>query len=477
MELKNRTTVRIPFVGSSLYRDTSAKDQRYINILLEKIKNPLSNEIERVFVVKRSGLAQNTQPPGGSATPRGIHYSDSFAKLYTVFANKIYADTTDLGVTLDASSGKCWFTESPSGWGGGQRVIMSDGTKLYIIQSDNTVTTVSTSSDSDFPTSNLGPVLFYNSYIVLAKSNGEIWNSDVDSGTAWSATSFLSAELHGDNLEAIAKQKDHIVALGLESIEFFYDNANTPGSPFERRSHMTIQVGLETKNSLAQSEDAIAFVGKSKAGLRAVWLMTGLDKIQRISTAPIEKILESEGSSISSCTAFLLRSRGQFLYVLNLSGSDRTLVYNIGEDHWSEWADSSGGKFDGAYATAGSAAIYMQDNANGRTYTFSPTTFQDNGSNFSVTLLTDKLDHGTDFKKFCSRIAIIGDTSTGNLAVSYSDDDYANFSTARNIDMSVVTKYLPQLGTFYRRAWKFVWTTNTALRLEAFELDLRQGLR
>jgi hypothetical protein len=477
MELKNRKTVVLPFAGSSLYRDTSAKDQRYTNILLEKIKSSINGEPERIYVVKRPGLAQNTRPPDADATPRGIHFSDGMGKLYTVFANKIYAGTTDLGVTLDASSGKCWFTESPSGWGGGQRVIMSDGTKLYIIQSDNTVTTVSTGSDADFPTNNLGPILFYNSYIVLANSNGEIWNSDVDSGTAWSATSFLSAELHGDALEAIAKQKDHIVAMGLESIEFFYDNANTPGSPFERRSHMTIQVGLETKNSLAQAEDAIAFVGHSKAGLRAVWLMTGLDKIQRVSTAPVEKLLESEGSNISACSAYLLRTRGQFLYILNLSNADRTLVYNIGEDHWSEWADPSGGKFDGAYATAGSAAIYMQDNTNGRTYTFSPTTYQDNGSNFSVTLLTDKLNFGTDFQKFCSRISINGDTTTGNLAVSFSDDDYANFNTARNIDLSTVAKYLPQLGNFRRRAWKFVYTANAALRLESFELDLRQGIR
>jgi hypothetical protein len=476
MELKNRKTQRIQFVGTGLYRDTSAKDQRYTNIIVEKIRNPFAGG-ERTYVIKRPALAANTQPSGGNATPRGIYYWDAASKLYTVSDNKIWADTTDLGVTLDASTGKCWFTETPSGFAGGQRLLMSDGTKLYAIQTDNTVTTISTGSDADFPTSNLGPVLFFDSYIVLAKAAGTVWNSDVDSFTAWSATSFLDTEMFGDSLEAIAKQKDHLVCLGKESVEFLYDNANTPGSPFERRANMALQIGLVTKNSMAQAEDAIAFVGKSKAGLRAVWLMTGLEKIQRISTQPVERLLEAEGTSISSCTAYLLRSRGQFLYILNLSSADRTLVYNIGEDHWSEWSDPSGGKFDGAYATSNDASIFMQDNANGRTYTFSSTTYQDNGTNFSVTLLTDKYDLETNFQKFCSQIEIIGDTTTGNLAVSYSDDDYANFSTARNIDMSKVTKFLTQLGSFRRRAWKFVFTENQPLRLEAFDISIRQGIR
>jgi hypothetical protein len=475
MELKNRNTGTIPFIGTALYRDTGAKDQRYTNVYHLKIESPDGEK--KIYVVKRPGNTQHSQPPAGNATPRGIHFWDASTKVYTVFANKIYADTTDLGVTLDASSGKCWFAETPSGFAGGQRLLVSDGTKLYAIQTDNTVTTISTSSDADFPTGNLGPVLFFDSYVVLAKSDGTIWNSDVDSFSSWTATGFLTAEMQGDLLEAIARQKDHMVAFKGESIEFFYDNANTPGSPFERRSNMALNIGLASKSTLAQTEDVIAFVGKQKTGVHAIWLMTGLEKLKKVSNPGVELIIKSEGSNLSNATAYFVRVEGQLLYVLNLNTADRTLVYNVGLDLWTEWADTSGTKFDGAYTTASAATVYMQDTTNGRVYTFSKTGYQDNGSNFTVTLLTDRMRYGTDFQKFCSRIAVIGDTTTGNLAVSFSDDDYANFNTARNIDMSSVYKFLTQLGIFRERSWKFTFTANAALRLEGYELDIRQGIR
>lgn len=466
----------IPFVGMPLYRDTSAKDQRFTNIIFEKIDNPLSGN-SKVRVIKRPGLAQNTQPPAGNATPRGIHYWDAAAKLYTVFNDKIYAGTTDLGVTLAASSGRCWFTETPSGFGGGQRLLVSDGTKLYAIQTDNTVTTISTSSDADFPTSNLGTVVFFDSYIVLAKDTGAIYNSDVDTFADWGATSFLSAEMFGDYLVGIAKQRDHLVALGSESIEFFYDNENTPGSPFERRANMALQIGCVTIHSMAQQEDTLIFVGKSKTGGRGVWEMHGLEKIEKVSTPAVERLLEAEAGTIGSCRAFLLRVQGQLLYILSLSTLDRTLVYHVNGRIWSEWAGTAGGRFSGVYATSSDTSIFIQDVSNGRTYTFSPSTYQDNGSNFTVTLLTDKFDFENNLQKFASRLEIIGDTTTGNLAVSYSDDDYTSFSTARNIDMSQKVKYLTQLGTFQNRAWKFTYTDNYALRLERFDLTMRQGLR
>src|SRR3990167_1933880 len=91
--------------------------------------------------------------------------------------------------------------------------------------------------------------------------------------------------------------------------------------------------------------------------------------------------------------------------------------------------------------------VYVQDATNGRIYTLSPTTYQDLGSNFTVTLQTSRSNFGSANRKFEPQLDIIGDTTTGSLAVSWSDNDFTSFSTARNIDMTRAEKRLRTLGS------------------------------
>ena len=464
--------VRIPFIGIPLNRDTSTKDQRYVNVMFDSHTNPISQN-KRTFVFKRPGQAANTQPPAGAATGRGIYYWNASSKLYTVYNNKIYADTTDLGVTLSGSTGRCWFDETPETFGGGQRLLVSDGVKLYAIQTNNTVTTIDSGSDPQFPTPNLGQVLFFNSYIVLAKSNGEIWNSDADSFTNWTSTSFLAAEMFPDGLRAILRQKDQIIALGGSSLELFFDNANT-ASPFQRIDQNAIQVGLLSSDTLDQAGDVICFVSTNKKEEYSVWMIDGLSSVNKISTPGIERTLRAASSSTMS--AFLMRSMGHLLYVLNLGTANRTLVYDVKEQIWCEWVDSSGNEFNCNFSTEKAGEIYLQDATNGRTYKFSPSTFQDNSSNFTVTLQTSAYDFETTNKKFMPELDVYGDTTTGSLSISWTDDDYTTFSTARTIDLSLTKKRLTRLGQFRKRAFKCTYADNYALRLEGLEVKIKEGL-
>jgi hypothetical protein len=468
-------TLRIPLAGMFLNRDTTTKGQRYVNVLMEKSKNPL-NQVEKVYVMKRSGLANHTQPSGGAAAGRGLYYWKANDKIYSVFGTKIWADTTDLGVTLDASSGRCWFAEtSEVGFGGGRRLLVSDGTKLYAIQTNNTVTTISTSSDADFPTSNLGCVIFHDNYVFLPQSDGQIWSSDLDSTTAWTSTSFIVPQMYGDGLVAMIRQKDQIIGLGELTTEFFFNSGATPGSPLQRVEQNIQETGCAHGNSIGQIENSVCYVAKTLSGL-SVWCIQGLSKIRKISTEAIERILEAEGTSISTCSAMMLRERGHLLYILNLDGAEKSLVYDVDEDYWQEWSDTAGNKFNCVSATEKNGVTYLQDAANGRIYTLSPTTYQDSGTNFTVTIQTEKIDFDTNARKFYSKIQIIGDDSTGDLSVSYSDDDFANYSTARTIAMSLVRKALTQLGLSRRRSWKLTYTDNSALRLEAIDVTFALGL-
>src|SRR3990167_10135253 len=90
--------VRFPLIGAPTARSTATKDQRYVNVYFDTVTNPISSH-KRTFVIKRPGLSNSTQPPAGAATGRGVYYWSGSGGIYSVFDNKIYNGTTDLGVT------------------------------------------------------------------------------------------------------------------------------------------------------------------------------------------------------------------------------------------------------------------------------------------------------------------------------------------------------------------------------------------
>ena len=458
--------IDLPLIGQPLQRGTnSAQDQRYVNVLFERVQNPLTGG-ESTYVFKRPCLENFSQPPAGAATARGLYGWNATGKIYSVFANKIYSNTTDLGVTLAGTSGRVWFAETPA-TASEQILVISDGADNYHIQTNDTITQIDETDDAQYPVSNLGPVVFFDDYIVQAQSDGEIWNTDPDNFDAWVSTALISGAMYGDALEAITRQKDQLIAFGKFSTEFFFDNGTTP-SPFLRIDSNALPIGLASKNTLAQAGDIIMWVGESPSqgiGGRQVWRMEGLNKVVQVSLPAIERVLNAEGSSISSASAWVETVAGHQIYVLNLSSADRTFVYDIGEKMWCEWSNTATAKFPGAYATSLAGVVYVQDATNGRIYKLLPTVYQDSGTNITVTIVTDNYDFNIPQLKNQTGLWITGDNTTGNLSVTESDDDYANFNTARTINLALTRKYLPQGGSFDRRAYKLTYTDNYSLRL------------
>ena len=110
-------TIRIPSIGSLLYRGTAAaKDQRFVNGFFDVLKNPQTDKTYYYFN-KRWGLTQTggIRPPAGNGTARGCYSWNG--NLYSVYGTSIYSGTTDLGVTLTSSTGLCGFAEVRPGAG------------------------------------------------------------------------------------------------------------------------------------------------------------------------------------------------------------------------------------------------------------------------------------------------------------------------------------------------------------------------
>lgn len=99
----------------------------------------------------------------------------------------------------------------------------------------------------------------------------------------------------------------------------------------------------------------------------------------------------------------------------------------------------------------------------------------DNNIELSITM--PELDFDLLPNKNCHRMSIVGNTlqpasNLTSIDVSWSDNRYKVFSTARQLDTGF-RRSLTRLGNFKRRAFRLDYTGADLLRIESLELDLR----
>src|SRR3990167_7183697 len=212
-------TEPIILFGPPNQRGVGTGDRRYVNCIFEVVTDELQKTKE-VYCTKRPGLANSTQPPAGAAAGRGVYAWGTSGKIYSVFANKIYSATSDMGVTLAASSGRVWECETPA-TSSAQLLIFSDGTDNYNIQTNDTITQIDEIDDAQYPTSNLGPIDYLDGYLIQGKSSGNIYNGVINDFDAWDASGVLPGDVPG-SLEAYHLQKDQLFAFWKNRITSYF---------------------------------------------------------------------------------------------------------------------------------------------------------------------------------------------------------------------------------------------------------------
>lgn len=471
-------TKRVSFVSSLQQRSGSlpGKDARLVNVMVEAIPSPLTDS-KKYFVKSRGGMSVAYTNTAG--TGRGIYYwiiSGSSYAMY-VIGDKVYSNGTLLQ-TLATSTGEVGFTEFVSSTGT-VSLILLDGTDGYVFSSPTLAPTKIT--DVDFPTPHLPFPIFLDGYLFVAKPNTQdIYNSNLDDPTKWTAGDFISAEMFPDTIVALSKNNNYIYAIGQSSVEYLYDAANATGSPLQRHDSAVQQFGCAAPGTVVQTEKEVIFIGETNNGGHTVWTIDGF-KEKEIGTPAIKGALLAEGSSLASARAHCVRVSSQKLYIITLTA--RTLVYSFDTQMWHEWAcgvDNSA-VFLATYATDGpSGSAYLLGRSDGKVYLMNETKLDDAGTAFMCEITTPKLDFDNMNFKFASRLALIGDIpdSSGvlnNLTVDWSDDDYTTWVGNRTLSFNYDFPMIKQLGRFRRRAFRFRYSSAKLLRLEGFELDINKG--
>ena len=328
-----------------------------------------------------------------------------------------------------------------------------------------------------FPTPHIPTPAFIDGYVVLAQRS-DVYTCDLDEPTSWNTSNYLSAEMFPDSVIALARQNNNVLVFGVYSTEFFYDAANTNGSPLARNDASTAQVGCISPNAIHQNEKQCFFVGQSDMGGRAVWQNVGFE-MKKVSTEFIDRIIDAE-TNLVNATGYGLRTMGHLFYVINLPTVNKTIVYDSEEKLWHQWSSDVSGiqnVFNCNYtADNNTGTSYLLSATGGKLYNFNVNSYQDDTTPILVELQTGKFDMDTYKRKFLVNFRIVGDETPGNYVnVKWTDDDYQTWSNTKQIGLDDSFPNFARGGAFRRRALNIQHNLNLPLRLESFETTYYEG--
>ena len=503
---------RLPLVGSLINRNTNPDtfanyDQQFVNCYPEVTRNQVTGS-GKVVLAKRPGFGSVNSSAASYGGIGGALIWSGFSTIKAVFP---YLNSTTLGVydsnlalvgaTISNISGWVFMTETTYSNKATLTMTARKSTDslqhaYYIKEGDASWTEI---TDAGYPANQTSPLTTWgqmvhmDGFAFVQTTDGKIWNSELNDITNWGGvaaggTNFVTAQSSPDIGFGIAKTKNLIVAFGAGSIEFFQNTGNATGSPLTRIASAAMKIGAAGLSAFSgtvstwvkhyyEVGDSVYFIGSPVSENQVgVFRLTGTE-LTRVSNPAIDKRLAQKPSGSSYGFAGTMIMHGMLHLVMYTGSATQIPVYCIDTGVW--WYLNTGNSLpivscvpmnESSYATMATSRKLSS------TQSTSPT-YQDDATNYEMAVQLGNYDHGTSKRKFYTSIEVIADTqsTSGNLDVSWSDDDYANFSTARAIDMTAQRKRLMRCGSSRRRGWKLSETVNRPFRGEAIELVFDVG--
>lgn len=486
---------------------------------------PVSQTKNCIYGRRASGQIFATQRPGinifedasGTVSDiqgRGIIYWDEVDALYFVNNDTVYKSSYGAPLAATMSAGT-------------ERVDMFViGSYLVILDSENNEgwyitsgasTTLVAISDLQFPP-NQTPALtlakggaVLNKTLYVPTTNGELWNSDTEDPTAWASTDFIEAEINTDGGVMAYLHNEHIAYFGNRSIEFFYDAANTTGSPLNVRQDISYDIGAADRHSAWADADQVFFIGITSSGDAGVYRLTkfALDKISEndldslLTTGLTTNNIQLVGSGFSA--------GGRSFYILTLyyvsAGSISQVASYVYDSTggWSVWELEHSGINDfplvawtqGVQTRAGQgilangdivtvnddfnpvdsteASAYVADGYVADGYVVE---IEGTGANINMEIITGSGDFKTRNVKYQSELRLVHTaTSTADtITVQWSDNGNNNYNTGRTLDLSNLNSRLTRCGRFRTRNFKLTYNGSNKQEIEAIEGEFYGGI-
>lgn len=486
-------TIDLDFTATPWPRDsTSARDPQIINMLFDRNSN--ENQTRDFTLVKRGGLSETTiglQKVSSTNLVNGVFQDPNTGYIYWATAGKVYRFN---GSTI---TNICTFSSSVSRLNGVHFCLFLTSTGTRYLMMNNTVelwyhdvTSGSSTqvTDADYPALTTGTMVFLDGYLFVIKAGtGDIYNSNLDDPTAWTAGDYITSEINPDFALTLAKVKNYLVCFGNDGIEFFYDAANPSGSPLARNESYYKSVTLQS--SVCTVGDELYFIGRQRNQTLKLFKLDG-NNLQDISPSWVNRYLTDyigvnfgDVNTMNSKYIFPFSSNGHQFIGINL-GTTFFLVLDIEEGFWYRWSFGPGFSVDNNQIQ-GIVRDYSEQKSvlvtGGQTYflALDDDVYQDIGANFTCSYTTEDYTGKTFNWKSCHRMGLhcdsLPDISSAVAMVSWSDDDGKTYSTARSLSVKSNNPYINQCGRFRTRNWKITFSDAYPFRMWGLSMDINVG--
>jgi len=331
-------------------------------------------------------------------------------------------------------------------------------------------------------------------YIFVVGSEGKIINNTSPFIlTGYNALGYITPDGNGGAPIRVESYKNHIVCFGTKAIEFFYDAANaSPASPLSARLDLIFNYGILQQTKYRQiwkapSGESLSFIGINSTGKPFVGMFEEFN-LTKISNEAIDLWLTNNTAASTALSG--ISFAGEDFIVLSVDGTG-VFMYQVSTKIWSVLSSSLFSTHtiihDILNGYSGYSIVLIKNSSNnyGKVYYVDNSAFQDTDStptsyNITRIIQTNRFrgpEGDQSSRKFQHELQLISDTATsaGTVSVTYTDDDYQNFSTARTIDMTSTKKQLQRLGYFRERAFKLSDTLTEQVRLELLEGQIQIG--
>ncbi len=361
------------------------------------------------------------------------------------------------------------------------QLIIKTSKKMYVVT--RSTLAVNAVTDVDYPATTVPGVVTLDGYVFVMDADGTIYNSDLETPTAWNALNFINAEIESDNGVALTKHLNYVLALGARSYELFDNAANPTGSPLARIEQAFKPIGCIAPWSVAHIGELTLWIGSQSHDDPVVVLLQGFE-YKIISDPVIQRVLKSYGGDLQYSKGLFVPVGGHQFYVIQLgrywSQFDRTLVYDLESLKWYEWTtvyDSGESAFNISSSTIFEGQTLASGIYDGFVYRLSTDQYRDGTKNINFEARTEPWDGGVAVRKFVARAKLIGDLQTvsgATIDLDYSDDNYKTFSTARSLSLVTLTG-ITRLGKTDRRVWRVKSTANAPIRLDGLDIVFSPG--
>ena len=275
-------------------------------------------------------------------------------------------------------------------------------------------------------------------FITNEPGNFEFYTSDSEAIT-WNPLNFASKVAKPDPLQVCVVVQRVLILLGTQSLEGWINSGGSGASaianntfPYSAYPTFQFDVGCAAPYSVAVGTQEMFWLSLNRYGQGLIYRLVG-QNVNEISTYYISYQI-STYSRIDDAIGMIWQQGGHTFYMLTFPTADKSWVYDLGTQQWSEfmWIDGNGieHRHRANCVSAAYGKVYAGDWANSNLYSIDSTNHTDNGQEIRcIRAFPHQLDIAgnarINFRSLIARVQV-GSPQGSNNQTSFLNTSFTN---------------------------------------------------